>query len=452
MIRLSLASVRHRRGGVAASMLSIFLGAAVLMAFASMLDTAGGSGVSPADQSTLTVIASVVGGWGTLVVASAVVTAQAVAAAQRASELALLRSAGATPAQVSRLITAEVAVLGALAVLLALPVGLAGGYVLLHILRQTHQVGAGVGFRFGGAAIGMGGYGTLVVAMLATWLTARRAGKRQVQDAVLAAKVGSRQMPRWRVVSGLLLLAAGISCAALTAAVLDGTDIQTQGVAAEAAILSSLGLALLSPALLRWATAVVGPVLRRLGNAPAELAVLDLRRRGTRAAAPAMPILVCTAIAYGTLAMQAMWDSTHHLLSVDDKSTKTLNYVVVGMIVVFAAVMLVNLVVTDTSHRQREFAQLRLAGATPGQILRMVGCQDVLLLVVGLAFGTLAGLLTVIPYSVCVSHRALPPSSSWALYLGVLGGVSVLTVGASLVTTRRTQRGADVAAIRMAER
>src|SRR5882757_2243254 len=99
---LAIASVRHRRGGFVASFVSVFLGAAIVMAFASMLDTAGGPGVAYSDKTALTIVASVGGGWGAISVAFAVGTTLSVAARQRAGELALLRSVGATPGQVTR--------------------------------------------------------------------------------------------------------------------------------------------------------------------------------------------------------------------------------------------------------------------------------------------------------------------------------------------------------------
>ena len=104
MTGLARASVRRRRGGSLAAFVSVFLGTAILMAFASLLDTAGGPGVSDADRSSLGIMASVVGGWGAVIVASAVATTVAVGARQRAGELALLRTVGATPGQVTRLL------------------------------------------------------------------------------------------------------------------------------------------------------------------------------------------------------------------------------------------------------------------------------------------------------------------------------------------------------------
>ncbi|WP_433890337.1 FtsX-like permease family protein [Streptomyces sp. CA-111067] len=443
---LAIASVRHRRGGFVASFVSVFLGAAIVMAFASMLDTAGGPGVADSDKNVLTIMASVIGGWGAIIVAFSVGTILAVAARQRAAELALLRSVGATPGQVTRLIMAETAVVGVLAALLAVPAGFGGGYGLLHILQATGQVGDGVGYRFGGSALGTGVVGTLVAALIATWVTARRAARRRVQDALLDAADGGRTMGRARLVAGLVLLVGGISCGVMTATVMDGKQLQTQSVAGEGCVMSSLGFALLAPVILRAASAVLGPLLGGTG-ASARMGVLAVRQRIQRAATPMMPIVICTAISTGTLYMQAIWNSTRTTMTADDKNTATLNYVVVGVIAVFAAVMLVNLLVSETTNRRREFAQLRLTGATPRQILRQVFAENVLMLVTGVLFGSLAGLLSVVPYSLAVTDKAVPDTSI-GIYLAVVGGVAALTVGASLAAARRTTRGPAITVLR----
>lgn len=160
-----------------------------------------------------------------------------------------------------------------------------------------------------------------------------------------------------------------------------------------------------------------------------------------------MPIVVCTAISVGTLYMQAIWNSAHPVMNADDKSTATLNYVVVGMLAVFAAVMLVNLIVADTSARHREFAQLRLTGATPRQILRLVGAETVLTLVTGVLFGSLAALLSIVPYSLAVTDKAVPDTSP-GIYVAVVAGVAVLTLAAGLGSARRTTRVPATAVLR----
>lgn len=446
MTGLVVASVRHRRGGLFATFLAVFLGATIVMAFASMLDTAGDPGVSATDKSTLTIMASVVGGWGAIIVASAVVTTVSVAARQRVTELALLRSVGATPAQVVRLMLGEVLVVASRAIVLALPAGFGGGAALVHIFRHTGQIGGNVQYRFADAALGIGVGETLLAALLATWLTARRMARRQVSEALFDAAIGVRRMSRTRSVTGLVLLSAGIGCAVVTATVLDGAKLQSQSVAAEGAILSAIGFALLAPRILTVAVTILGPALRLLGREPAQLSLLRVRQRTQQAATPMMPIIVSTGIAVGTLYLQSIWNSAHHTTSADDTTTQTLNYVVVGVIAVFAAVMLVNLLVADLTGRRRDFAQLRLLGATPHQVLRVVGSESALMLMVGLVFGSAAGLLTIVPYSIAVSDTVVP-DTSLVSYLAVVAAIIVLTVAASQTAARRVTRMPAIEAV-----
>ncbi|WP_199853377.1 ABC transporter permease [Plantactinospora sp. BC1] len=63
---------------------------------------------------------------------------------------------------------------------------------------------------------------------------------------------------------------------------------------------------------------------------------------------------------------------------------------VLGMALLYTGIAVANTLVMATNDRRRELAVLRLTGATPGQVLRMVGLEAVL---VGLAGTALAGLV-----------------------------------------------------------
>jgi putative ABC transport system permease protein len=447
MTGLARASVRHRRRGSLAAFVSVFLGAAILMAFGSLLDTAGGPGVSDDDSTALGIMASVVGGWGAVIVASAVATTVAVAARQRAGELALLRTVGATPGQVTRLLVGEVALVGLLGVLAAIPVGFGSGTGLLAVLEHSGTISDGPGFRFGTSALSVGAGGCLLAALAAAWLTGRRWAQRSARGALAEAAGGGRRMSRFRLVAGIVLVVAGVNCGVTTMTVMDGEQMATQSVAGEGAILASLGFALLAPLLLRGASALLAPVLSALGGPAAQLGMLGVRQRLQRAATPMMPIVVCTAISVGTLYMQAIWNGGRHPAAAEDKGTELLNYVVVGMIALFAAVMLMNLLVAEIAGRHGEFARLRLTGATPRQILRLVGAETALTLVPGVVFGSVAALLTVVPYSVAVSDRAVPHISA-GVYAAVVAGVVALTVAASMTAARRAVRRPMTGALR----
>lgn len=94
MFVLALRSVRRRPGRFLATLLSAFLGAAIVMTFLSMRDTAGQPGVDPASSEILNISADVVGGYSTLLVFFAVASTLTVNVRQRAAELEVLRCSG----------------------------------------------------------------------------------------------------------------------------------------------------------------------------------------------------------------------------------------------------------------------------------------------------------------------------------------------------------------------
>lgn len=452
MTRIALASLRHRRAGFVASFLSVFLGSSIVMAFASMLDTGLRTGVSSTDRVTLTIIATVVGGWGAIIVASAVVTTLAVTTRQRAIELALLRSVGATPRQVVSLLMREMSVVAGVAALVAVPVGFGGGHVLLAMLEHTGQVSDGIDYRFGPAALGIGIVVGLAVALTATRITARRSANRRVRDALFQAAAGGRRMSRFRFWAGVVLVGFGVQSAVLSLTMVDRKNIyDVQMIASEACILAAIGFALLGPVILGRAVRLLAPAVRAVAGVSGELALSAVRQRLQQAATPLMPIIVVTSIATGTLYMQAITNSVQHQSTTDDKSVETMNYAIVGMITVFAAVMLVNLLAATIADRRREFAQQRLVGATPRQLLALVGAESGLLLVVGLAFGTVGGLLTVVPFSLAITDSVVPDASI-GIYLGIVAAVVALTAAASLLATRRATRDDAITVLRAAAR
>lgn len=445
MTGIALASLRHRRTAFTASFLSVFLGSAIVMAFASMLDTAGQPGVTAADRETLLIVASVVGGWGTVIIGSAVGTTLAVTTRQRAAELALLRTAGASPGQVVALIMRETGLVAAAAALLALPVGYGGGHLLLALLQHTGQVARSYGFRFGAAALGIGLGVTLAASLTAAWLTARRAAGRPVREALAEAAAGGRRMSRRRLWAGIVCVALGGQGAILAMTVVGGKDVYgVQMLAVEGCIWGGIGFALLGPVLLGGAVTLLAPLAVGVSG---ELSVAGVRHRLQQAATPLMPIIVLTSAATGTLYMQAITNSLRSASGQGDKTVATVNYVIVGVITLFAAVMLVNLLVAVITDRRREFAQQRLAGAARRQVLGLVGAESGLLLSVGVLFGTIGGLLTVIPFSLKTTRRLIPHAPI-GIYLGVLAGVVALTLAASLLAARRATRLDPVTVLR----
>ena len=438
MIAVALRTLRHRPGGFVATFLTAFLGASLLMGFASLIDTAGGA--DPVSGESLNTTASIGGGWCLVIVAFAVTSTLSLAVRRRAGQIALLRRLGATGPQLRRMIVGEAAAVALVASAAAVPAGLVLGRVLLALLKETGQVAGTVDGAFGPAAFGAGFGVTLLGSIVAGVATARRT----------SAAPGTRPArPRVRRIGAVLFLLIGANCAALTATLMDGKGIDAMQTAGQAGIWASIGLALFAPELLRLVTAVLGAPVRMLGGVAGDLAVLGVHARARQLAAAVMPVLLFTGIATGTVYMQAVEDdaAAGQAQPAYAQDIQTLNYVVVGMITLFVAIMLVNTLVAATASRRREFAQHRLAGATRGQLTAMVALEGVLVTVTGVLGGTMAALFTVLPFGSARADRLWPEASPLAYAVIVVIAV-VLTAAATVRTTRHAVRGPATTSMR----
>ncbi|CAM5308251.1 hypothetical protein STAFG_3492 [Streptomyces afghaniensis 772] len=427
MFVLAMRSIRQRPGRFLATLLSAFLGAAVIMTFNSMHDTAGQPGVDPVSSETLSTAAGVVGGYGTLLVFFAIASTLTVNVRQRAAEMELLRCSGATPAQLKRMVVGE-----AVAVALAIGPAMLGGRALLGVFQDSGQVARSVDHSFGPVALQTGAGITLLAAAGAAFLAVRR------------ATGGSRRRGRARRVLAYAALVAG-AVSVTSTFVFSATDAALMAPPAYGAILLSVGCALKAPRLL-------AAVLDRLplGGASGWLAVRNLRERAGQLAGILMSLILFTAVATATLTMQAVESdalaASGSVKSVDAKNLETLNFTVVGIIVVFVCLMLVNSLYAATTYRDREFGQQRLAGATPGQVLGVVGAEGLVLTVTGVCFGTLAALAGIVPFTV-VRTDAVLPDQAFGVWLGVVAVAAAVTLGTGLGTARRVLRTPAVRAV-----
>ncbi|GGU95454.1 transporter [Actinomadura cremea] len=446
MTALALRSLRKRTGAFVASFLALFLGATILMAFASMLDTA--SGTSGTAHETLVTMASVVGGWGLLLVVFAVTSTLTLSVRQRSAEMALLKSIGATPAQLTRMITGEAAGLAVVAALLAIGPAVLAGRGLLALLHGTDQVPEDVSHAFGPIAISMGAGITFVSAVGAALLTARRLARGRIADTL--AETDSGRLTRKRIGLAGLFFAVALSEVIVTVTVMKDEGSGAMATSGQADIFAALGLALLAPAIVRRAGAVLAGPLRWFGGVAGDLAVTGMLRRTSTMAAAVTPVILFTGIAVGTLYLQSTENAAATAAGIvktpEDKNIETLNFVVIGMVVLFAAIMLVNTLVAATAHRRREFGQTRLAGATPRQVMATVAVESAVLTVIGVACGSVASLFTIVPFSLVRVDSPMPEGDVWT-YVAVVALAAVLTGATAGTATRRVLRTPAIEAV-----
>ncbi|WP_433332190.1 FtsX-like permease family protein [Spirillospora sp. CA-294931] len=438
MFRIAMRSVRKRTGSFVASFLAMFLGAIIVMAFGSMLDIAGGDGVPDTAKETLFIMGNVVGGWGLILVVFAVVSTLTLSVRQRGAEMALLKSVGATPAQLGRMIVGEAAALAVVAAALAVVPAMVLGRGLLGMLHGTDQVPDSVGYSFGPIALSIGIGVTFLSAVAAAAVTARRVARTGINQGL--DDTGSVRMTKKRVIFAGIFLALALDLAVVTSTVMKDKGTDAMATSGQADIFAALGLALLAPWFLRRIVGAVAPALQRMGGISGALAASTLLRRNGQMASAVTPIILFTGIGVGTLYLQEIENNALAAAgmkaTVESKNIETLNFVVIGMIVLFTAIMLVNTLIAATTYRRREFGQQRLTGATPGQVLGAVVLESTVLTVTGVALGSVAALFTIIPFSIARTGDALPEGDPGML-LAVAAIAAVLTLATAYGTARR---------------
>ncbi|WP_456786004.1 FtsX-like permease family protein [Cellulomonas sp. P5_C5] len=201
--------------------------------------------------------------------------------AQRTKELALLRCIGAGTGQVYRLVLGEAAVLGGIASVLGVAVGLPGALLLTAVGGLSGGLVVSPVVPVAGVLVGV------LLTVVAAWPPARRATRVLPAEALRPVDVipADRRGGLVRLAAAALLLVAGAVGA--VAATVDGGF----ALAFPAAALSFLGVLLVAPYLVPWCVGGVGALVARV-SAPARLAAVNATRNRRRTTATATALLV----------------------------------------------------------------------------------------------------------------------------------------------------------------
>lgn len=441
MFGIAVRSLRFRVGRFAATFINVFLGAVILTAFATLFDTARGNGISAADKESLTTIAAAVGGWGLIIVGFGVAATMNLATRQRSSELALLKAVGATPQQIARMISTEGTIIALVASALAVAPAILIGRATLSGLQSSNQIADTVDHTFGPLALITGPAVTLAATLAAAVITARRTAHVSAKDALAQATSDGARVTGVRVVVAAVLIVAGLSCASLTATVLKDEGFLALSIAGQAGIAAAIGLALLAPLFLRALVLLVDLPTRFLTQASGYLASSNIRRRTDQTAAITMPVIIFTGLAtvsLYTLKIQSAANAADGIvLSADDEGVQTLTFIIVGMIAVFAAVVVVNNCIAAMLGRRAEFALSRRVGATPTQLRCSTMLESLFAVTVGVVLGTAAAAVGILGFAYGrTGSFAIQPGPG--IYLITVAAIVVLTLGASLISTNRS--------------
>jgi putative ABC transport system permease protein len=117
-----------------------------------------------------------------------------------------------------------------------------------------------------------------------------------------------------------------------------------------------------------------------------------------------------------------------------EQTGQWVNYLLIAMIVGYAVIALVNTLIMTTTRRRREFALQRLIGSTSRQIVRMMTVEGVLVAINGIVLGTAIGAAVLVPFGLAADGSPMP-HGPWWIYLAVVVGALVLSVGATILPT-----------------
>ncbi|MGW5652803.1 ABC transporter permease [Streptomyces humi] len=115
------------------------------------------------------------------------------------------------------------------------------------------------------------------------------------------------------------------------------------------------------------------------------------------------------------------------------------NYLVMGLVLAFTAIAVVNTLAMSVTDRVREFALLRLAGATRRQVLRMLRTEVLSVLTLATALGSGIALAVLTAFSVGMTGRAAPTVTP-LLYVTVVATAALLALVAAALPGRAALR------------
>lgn len=212
----------------------------------------------------------------------------------RRREIGLLRTIGASPAQIRRMILGEAAVVGSLGSIAGCLAGVAGAPLLRNILDGLDvtppdmRVTVAAWPLPAAAAVGIG------VSVIGAWSAGRKATRVAPIEALLDSRSANTAMGRGRWITGSAVLGLGVILAIATATT--GADNRI-GMALFATMTLIVAAALLSPVLVGPAGRLLTAPFRDRGTAAPVLIRSELTANARRAAALVAPVIAAVGFA-----------------------------------------------------------------------------------------------------------------------------------------------------------
>ncbi|MFD8913515.1 FtsX-like permease family protein [Streptomyces sp. NPDC059575] len=448
MTLIALAQLRRRPTAFTGLAVALFLAIATMTLFGSLFAADVSTPASAREAAAgpgLMVIAGAFGEIAVLVAFFVVVNALGFALRQQHRELALLRTIAATPRQTRRLVRVQVCTTTLLA---AAPGWIAGVALARRFLAEVQRLGmAAPGVRVPVTPVPMlvalvALAAVLAVGLAATAVAARRISRIAPTAALTASSTEHGRTGAPRLLAGIGAMAGGVLLLRLAAT----RPAEQADKAGQAALLASLVLlvavALTGPFAVRLLAAALGAPVRTLAPGAGWLADANLRGYARRLSSAVVPVALLVGLS-GT--MLTMTSTAEHAAnsaatSVTSATDVWLRQAELVLLACFAAVSTLNTLIAVTAERRREFALLRLVGATRPQLMRMLTVEAVLTTAEGVLLGAAVAGAASTAFSTAVTGSPVPHVPVGACVF-IVAGAALLTVPGILATGLRAVHG-----------
>jgi len=431
---LTRQALRRHPWSFAGPVATLTLGAAVVSAGVGAhssfggadLDAAGRRALAATDAADFATVFVLLGIYLSILI---VAVTMAATIARQGRDLALLRTAGATPGRVRRAVAIQAAVVAIPAALAGVPLGTLACRAWVGSLAGHGVVPTAVAFRFSavawpaalGVALGAGVLGALAAAVRPA----------RVRPAVALTETAVPRRTFGPVRTGLgVLLAVGGTVLAVAASTLSADQAEDLGLLVVLAL--CVGAGLLGPRL-----RVAAPLARPFGRVGA-LAADNVAVRARALSAALVPLVL--SVGFAAIKITAHTTAAHVRGTADPAADIWLDYSGTAVFVAFAAVAAVNALITMVLSRRGELAALRLAGATRGRVLGVLTCEALVVTGTALLAAACVAAVTLLP----LLHGALgtflpylPAGWLAAFVLGVFGLVALGMVAPAAVLLRQ---------------
>ncbi len=353
------------------------------------------------------------------------------------SDIALLRTIGATPGQVRRsLVTqAGLVAIGSALVgsLLAVPVA----WAWIGSLRAHQVVPASTGFAVDVRSIPLAVGIVVATSIVGTAIGVLRVSRMSPAAALVEVTTGRRGGGPIRTVAGLVLVAAGVTLSSVLSVLAPG---QAGDAAVFVLLAECIGVGLLGPVILSQVSRLLRPVV---GGGLGRVAVDDLATMTRSLSGALIPMVLSASFAAVKVASHTSAPPGVELGAADEVWADVSG---TAIYCAFAAVAALNCFISVITARGPSLAAMRLAGASRHAIITVVSVQAAIVTAVAVGLAAVVACATMAP----ALHQSLglwlPRVPIGILALGVMLVGGVVAAGMIGPAVRLTTRPVVAAA------